>query len=260
MAQTLASTGTANNRLDTPCTWEGFDGLQGTIDGRPTKLFRPKKALPGNPWAWRTEFFGAFAATDVMLLERGFHLAYMDVQDHYGCPKAMAHFGAFYAFLRSQFELAPRAALIGLSRGGLFAFNWAARNPDKVACIYADNPVCDFKSWPGGKGTGPGSPDDWKKLLAIYGFASEADALAWPTNPIDNLKPIAHAKIPVILVVGDADEVVPLCENADILRTRYAALGGPVREIRKPGALHHPHGLNDPTPVADFIVAACTAS
>ena len=43
-----------------------------------------------------------------------------------------------------------------MSRGGLIIYNWATANPKKVACIYGDAPVCDFKSWPGGKGKGKG--------------------------------------------------------------------------------------------------------
>ena len=85
-------------------------------------------------------------------------------------PRALDHMDKFYAHLTAQFGLAPKTVLEGFSRGGLFAFNWAARRPDQVACIYADAPVCDFKSWPGGRpaglGKGQGSPGDWKSASA----------------------------------------------------------------------------------------------
>ena len=71
----------------------------------------------------------------------------------------------------------------------------------------------DFKSWPGGKGKGKGSPGDWKKLLEDYHFLSEAEALAYPRNPIDNLEPLAKAQVPLFLLCGDADDVVPYPEN-----------------------------------------------
>jgi len=124
-----------------------------------------------------------------------------------------------------------------------------------VACIYADNPVCDFKSWPAGWGEGPGSPSDWRKCLDIYLF-NEEEARAYPDNPVDRAAVIAKAGIPVFQVLGDADEVVPVEENGYVLRERFKAAGGKYREIIKPGALHHPHGLEDPTPVVDFIVGA----
>ena len=102
-------------------------------------------------------------------------------------------------------------------------------------------------------GVGPGSPEDWHKLLNDYHFANEAEALAWPHNPVDNLAPLAAAGIPVIHVAATEDEVVPICENTDVLEPRYRALGGTIEVIRHPGK-HHPHGLEDPTPIIDFIL------
>jgi pimeloyl-ACP methyl ester carboxylesterase len=66
---------------------------------------------------------------------------------------------------------------------------------------------------------------------------------------------IAKAGIPVFQVLGDADEVVPVEENGYVLRERFKTAGGSYREIIKPGALHHPHGLDDPTAVVEFIAA-----
>ena len=39
-----------------------------------------------------------------------------------------------------MYGLSPRVTLEGFSRGGLFAYNWAADHPDKVACIYDVRP------------------------------------------------------------------------------------------------------------------------
>lgn len=141
-----------------------------------------------------------------------------------------------------------------MSRGGLYVYNWAALHPDKVALIYGDAPVCDIKSWPAGKGKGIGNPRDWQLFLQVYGF-TEAQALAWKGNPIDLLGPIARAKIPIIHVVGAADDKVPVAENTTVLKQRYEALGGHVELIVKPGGGHHPHALPDPAPIVDYILA-----
>ena len=159
-----------------------------------------------------------------------------------------------YKYLTEEHGFAKKVALEGLSRGGLYCYNWAAANPDKVSCIYGDAPVCDFKSWPAGKGKSKGSPADWAKLIKDYGFASEQEALAYDKNPIDNLKPLADAHIPLIHVVGDADDAVPVAENTAILEARYKKLGGTIEVIHKPGVGHHPHGLDDPAPVVQFIL------
>ncbi len=77
---------------------------------------------------------------------------------------------------------------------------------------------------------------------------------------MDTLEPLARAKIPLIYVVGDADTIVPAAENALLIEERYKALGGRVQVIHKPGADHHPHGLDDPTPVVKFIIEAAAKS
>ena len=133
-------------------------------------------------------------------------------------------------------------------------YNFAAANPGSVACIYGDAPVCDFKSWPGGKGKRPGSTGDWAALLKNYGFATEAEALAYKKNPVDELAPLAAAKVALLHVVGDIDKVVPPEENTLIIEQRYQKLGGKIVVIHKPGVDHHPHGLENPQPIVDFIL------
>ena len=86
-----------------------------------------------------------------------------------------------------------------------------------------------------------------------YGFKSEAEALAYPGNPVDRLAPLAKAKVPLLHVYGDADEVVPWDENTGVIAERYRKLGGSITLIAKPGVKHHPHGLEDSTPIVDFI-------
>lgn len=237
-------------------TWRGYKRHLITIDGCNAWIVEPTTALPGNPWSWCLEFPEAF--TDrigvPMLLEKGFHHLHIDVGNTFGCPDALRHFDALYAAVIAK-GLASKGILIGISRGGLYAYNWASRNPDKVACIYGDAPVCDFKSWPAGKGIGKGSPSDWQALLQCYGFNDEAEALAWPHNPIDSLEPLAKAGIPLVHVVGDVDEIVPVTENTDVLEARYKALGGNITVFHRPEAGHHPHGLDAPTPVVEILAA-----
>ncbi|MHC4518095.1 MAG: S8 family serine peptidase [Planctomycetota bacterium] len=234
--------------------FHSYDRYDFTYAGRPCIVVVPKTAAPGKPWVWRARFFGHEPQTDLALLAKGFHVAYIDVADLFGAPKAVAIWDRFHTFLTEEHGLSDKPALEGLSRGGLIVYNWAAKNPDKVACAYADAPVCDFKSWPGGKGKGKGSASDWAKCLEAYGM-TEAEALIATCNPIDQLEPLAQANIPLLHVVGDADEVVPVAENTAILEQRYKALGGSIQVIHKPGIGHHPHSLKDPAPIVDFILA-----
>lgn len=242
--------------VPTRSQWNGFDRIDFEVAGREGLLVIPKKAAPGNPWAWRTEFFGHEPQADLALLERGFHVAYVNVQNLYGAPAALDAMDRFYEHLTREFKLSPKTVLEGFSRGGLFAFNWAARHPERVACIYADAPVCDFKSWPAGWGKGKGSPADWDRCKQAYGLATDQEAREYKLNPIDNLEPLAKLKIPLLHVCGDADEVVPFAENTKLIQERYEKLGGPIRVILKAGVGHHPHSLSDPAPIVDFILEA----
>jgi pimeloyl-ACP methyl ester carboxylesterase len=232
--------------------WNGYEKLDFAVEGRAALLVQPKAAAPGRPWIWRTEFFGHEPQADIALLGKGWHVAYVNVQNLYGAPVALDAMDKFYAHLRKEYGLGAKPVLEGFSRGGLFAFNWAARHPDQVTSLYVDAPVCDFKSWPGGKGKGQGSAGDWQRLLKVYGLTEE-QALAYKLNPVDNLAPLAKAKISILSVCGDADKVVPIEENTRLVEQRYKALGGHIEVIVKPGCDHHPHSLKDPAPIVEFV-------
>ncbi|MFV0445609.1 MAG: alpha/beta hydrolase-fold protein [Planctomycetaceae bacterium] len=237
--------------------WNGFVRHDFEVNGKPVLVVSPRQAAPGRPWVWHGEFFGHKPAPDVALLERGFHVVYMSVPNRLGSPGAVEHWNACYVELTGKYGLAKKVALVGLSRGGLYCYNWAIANPDRVACLYGDAPVCDFKSWPGGKlkwtGQGKGSPADWQRVLDQYGFADDAAALAYDGNPVDQLQGLAQAGVPLLHVYGDADDVVPWEENTGVIAERYRALGGPITLIAKSGVGHHPHGLDDSTPIVEFI-------
>jgi alpha-beta hydrolase superfamily lysophospholipase len=97
---------------------------------------------------------------------------------------------------------------------------------------------------------------EWRRLLAACEFKSDDAAVAYKLNPIDHLKLLAKAKIPLLLMLGDKDTVVPHAEKSELVFDRYKELGGPVERVVKPGQDHHPHGLKDVTPVVKFFATA----
>ncbi|KAA9349028.1 SGNH/GDSL hydrolase family protein [Larkinella humicola] len=206
--------------------WHSFEKVEFKLNDVPARYIKPRKPLPGNPWVWRAHFPDWHIEMDSILLERGFHIAYINTNDLYGSPKAMMIWDAFYQHLVSEKGFAPKVALEGVSRGGLYVYGWAKRNPAKVSCIYAEAPVCDFKSWPGGKGKSKGDAKSWQQLLDVYGF-SEPQALAFDDNPMDHLEGMAAYKIPILHVISLNDKLVPSDENTFPLVERYQKLGGP---------------------------------
>ena len=73
-------------------------------------------------------------------------------------------------------------------------------------------------------------------------------------SPISKAKTIAEAGIPLIHVVGEADNVVPSSENTDLFEKEILKYGGTIKVIRKPGIGHHPHSLEDPMVILEFIL------
>lgn len=236
--------------------FHGYKGYEYDNNGVKYYIVKPHHTAKGNPWIWRARFWGHEPQVDIDLLEQGFHLTYCDVAELFGSPKAVERWDEFYA-LAVKAGLNQKAVLEGMSRGGLIIYNWAAKNPKKVACIYGDAPVMDIKSWPLNWGD---CLDENKRsmslLLEAYGFANAEEAMAWNRNPLNHARKLAKAKIPMIHVVGDIDEGVPVAENTAIFEREVAKYGHSVHVIHKPNVGHHPHSLNNPEKIVSFILKA----
>ena len=233
--------------------FHGFKGYEYDNNGVKYYIVKPYHTAVGNPWIWRARFWGHEPQTDIELLEQGFHLTYCEVGDLFGNQEAINRWDEFYK-LATKAGLSKKVVLEGMSRGGLIVYNWSARNTDKVACIYVDAPVMDIKSWPVGYGTKDGNDRNIEAMMKAYGFTSNEQVEAWAQNPIDHAKKMAKSKIPMLHVVGDADTGVPVAENTAVFEERLAKYGYKLNVIHKPGVGHHPHSLNNPEPIVNFIL------
>lgn len=233
----------------------GFRGYDFTFSGRNAKVVVPRQSVPGHPWVWRARFWGHEPQTDIALLERGFHIVYCDVAELFGNKEALLVWNKYYHML-TRVGLAKKAVMEGMSRGGVYVYRWVAAYPKRVAAVYADAPVLDLKSWPGGKKQSKGSPSDWEKFKKDFGFTTEEEAIGFKGNPLDLAGKIARSKIPMLHVVGDADDVVPVAENTALFEQKIKEAGGSIKIIHKPGVGHHPHSLLNPKPIIDFILGS----
>jgi hypothetical protein len=170
----------------------------------------PKHLADGNPWSWRGCYWDHMPQTEIELLKRGFCIAYISADAKL---KPGKEWDAWYAFLTGK-GLSTKPAFIGMSRGGEYAYLWATTHPDKVACIYADNPG--------------GNPQN---LMRVGELA-----------PYD---------VPLLHVCGSLDPL--LGKYSDAIENIYQQFGGRISVMIKEGAAHHPHSLQDPQPIADFI-------
>ncbi|MES2653353.1 MAG: SGNH/GDSL hydrolase family protein [Bacteroidota bacterium] len=236
--------------------WKKFEKVTFKFNGIEAWYVKPKVPAKGNPWVWRAHFPNWHTEMDSVLLERGMYVAYVNTNDLFGHPKAMMIWDDFYNYLVKEKNFAPKVALEGVSRGGLYVYGWAKRNPAKVSCIYTEAPVGDFKSWPGGKGIGKGSPKDWAKLLAVYQF-TEAEALEYDDLPINGLDGLTANKVPILHVIGLLDSLVPPAENTNVLVKNYLSKGGKATVVAmtkgKQTLSGHHFPIEQPEKLAEFI-------
>lgn len=218
------------------------------------KIVAPKKVAEGKPWVLRARFWGHEPQADIALLERGFHIAYCDVGGLFGGEEAVKRWDNFYKLMTNA-GLSKKVVLEGMSRGGLIIYNWAGKNPKKVAGVYADAPVLDGKSWPGGK-NGKYSKPDWEKFKKVYKLKTDEDVAKFKGNPIHKTKSIAKDGYPMLHVVGVTDKVVPVAENTNPFAKAVKENGGDIKVISKANNGHHPHSLQNPTPIVDFALGA----
>ena len=210
---------------------------------------RAEVVVPENAngeWIWKTEFFHAFDSAEQALLNDGYTRVYYSVSNRYGSYKAMRLMKEFYRYVTKEFGLKEKAHLFGFSRGGLYAFNFALFFPEVVASVYLDAPVMDMKSWP------PKDSNEQKQLFAEYTLNADTLPL-FDENPVDNLEEYFKLGLPTLVVAGDADEVVPLSENAGILLNYCDENNITIERYIKPGCGHHPHSLEDVAPIVDFV-------
>ena len=221
----------------------------------------PKEPAPGKPWLWRSLFWEAIkkvSDADLKMVDEGYHvvLAHGDVAGH---PRGNANISAAYDLLTTEYGFSKKCSMSSMSRGTLSLFRWATENPEKVESIYVDNGVCNVLSWPAGKlvpgnkSIANGAPASWEGFKKKFGYATDEEALKTKESPIDLLEPLAKAGVPILMVCGNKDHAVPYEENDAIMEKRYKALGGEITVIVENKG--HSHGMNDPTPVLEFIRA-----
>lgn len=174
-------------------------------------LIVPKEAAPGKPWSWRGCYWDHQPQTEIELLNRGFHVAYISASHELKLGK---HWDAWYDFLTQKLGLSYKPAFIGMSRGGEYSYIWATTHPDKVSCIYADN-----------------SGGNWEVMKGIAALAQN--------------------DVPILHICGSID---PIFGKFSLpIEHIYHQFGGRISTLIKEGFGHHPHSLQNPKIIADFI-------
>lgn len=193
------------------------------VNGHTAFLMAAPNPGGGKPWVWYAPTLGNLPSHQHLwyfqrLLDKGISVAGINLGEVRGSPASAEKFTAFYEeMVRRGFS--PKPVLLGQSRGGLMMLTWAMRHPDKLAAFAGIYPVCNLASWPMKK-----SKD---LVLKDYGLSeAELTENLARYNPIDNLQGLLANKVPISIVHGNADTLVPYEENGALLKQRYEAGGG----------------------------------
>lgn len=185
---------------------------------KPAFIMHPAEKAPGKsrPWIFYGPTLGMYPdkAESWMhqkFLDAGIAVAGINVGEAYGSPLAFDAFEALHQeMVRRGFSEKP--ILLGRSRGGLWVSSWAIAHPDRVAGIAGIYPVYDLTTYPG-----------VARAASAYGLTQQqlSDRLA-ELNPVEKAHVLAAAKIPVFIIHGVDDTVVPLEQNSEALEKIYS--------------------------------------
>ncbi|WP_353125591.1 glycosyl hydrolase family 95 catalytic domain-containing protein [Parapedobacter pyrenivorans] len=243
-------------QLDRPFTSGSFYGYAEasfTLNGRECKVVKPKRVANDRPWVWRARFWGHEPQADIALLERGYHIAYCDAAEMLGNEAAISLWNMFHEILYNA-GLNRKALFEGMSRGGVYALNWAAANPDKVAGVYVDNPLLDMRAYALLK---KGIAGD---IRQAHGLATDEAVAGFMGSPMDRITDIVRGNYPILILCADADEAVDPQTQTLAFEKKVKAAGGDITVIMKPGFKHHPHAFPNPAPIVDFMLKATVAT
>jgi len=190
----------------------GLDGVEGT-----TTVIAPRTEAPAKPWVFRADYVGREASVDLALLAKGFYIVTGPVPYNADGPK-LADWNTVYKHLVAQ-GFSAKPVMEGAGEAAGEAYAWAIENPDKVTCIYGENPVLRSK-------------------LAKM-------------QPLDNLAPLAKALVPILHLCGSLDPW--LSEQTRVAEKRYTELGGRLTVMLRESEGHYPLAPKDPQPIVDFI-------
>lgn len=219
---------------------------------REAKIFYPSTTANGK-LILKTEYLEAFPNFEIAMLERGYTLCFVSHPTRWAPDSETKVMAAFVQHVAAELGFAPKCIAVGMSCGGLQAVRLAELYPQLVSVLYLDAPVLNILSMAGlGECRCESVPVFWRELVDTYGF-SRSTVVNFRGSPIDHMEPLIANNIPVIMLYGNADDVVIYQENGKVLEDFYRENGGDMKVICRSMCGHHPHSLSDPTPIIAFV-------
>jgi alpha-beta hydrolase superfamily lysophospholipase len=227
--------------------WNGFELDEFLFHEHKAIVVKPSTSSNGR-WLYKTEYFGAFPEFEIAMLNKGYHVCYVATKTRWANDEDLEIMYNFVEYVSKEYNLSKKCIPVGMSCGGLKAVKFAERHPDKIAVMYIDAPVLNILSM----AIGTTKFDRWQELVNAYGF-SKSTILNFRESPIDKMEVLIDNDIPIIMVYGDADDIVCYTENGKVLEDYYKKHNGTIKIVSKSMCGHHPHGLEDTRIIEKFI-------
>jgi len=218
VAATVFILPTARAESDATASWNGNACVSFEYQGHKGILVKPEHATEGKPWLWSAAALEPNSMTRT-LLDKGLHLAWIDLDSLYGNTDALAIADAFHAWVSGEQGLAEKPALLGNEAGALLMFNWAANNPSRAACIFSMEP------WllpPSGEEI---ESTALQNVYAAHGLEGKADPATFPAAPLNQAGRLGGAEIPVMLVCAGSGTVAANRSATDQFHKEYRLAG-----------------------------------
>ena len=235
----------------TESVWNEFKRIDFEFEGRPAILVFPNTPNENKNWLFKTEYFNAFPDFEIEMLKRGWHVAFVKNNTRWCVgDEDIDVKKRFVDYLSKEYGLYEKCVPVGMSCGGLIGSKFSAKYPECVSALYLDAPVMNLLSCPAHLGRAEvGFLDEFTRVTGM----TLTKLLSYRDHPIDRMHLLLENNIPIIIIYGDADEVVPYEENGALLEEYYRENGGTIVAIGKSGCKHHPHGLEDNSPIIEFV-------
>jgi len=207
-----------------------------TFEGFKAYFDEPANPKPGRKWMWCMKWPNAFADLTGQSdgVKRGYYYVYLD-DIKWMSPAGTELAKRFHDFLVDKLGFDRQVFLIGMSWGGFYSTRYAATYPDDVAKVYLDCPVMNFAQF---------RIDNWPQAKAQWGEPENGHWEKDSRMPINLAGKLAKAEIPLLLLYGGADTVVPPAGNCEKFIYAYKAYGGKNLQVFKRNMFaHHPHGF-----------------
>ena len=232
--------------------WNGFETEEFEFCGRKAMIIFPK-GEPNGKLLLKTEYLDAFPNFEIEMLNRGYYSCFVSHPTRWAPDSETIIMADFVKYVAEKLSIEPKCIPVGMSCGGLQAVRLAEMFPELISVLYIDAPVLNLLSL---AGLGAGACEDteafWREMSKAHGF-DKSSIVNFRHSPIDHMDILIKNDIPVVMVYGDVDHVVLYEENGKVLKEYYEENGGKIKVICKNGCDHHPHCLDDVTPIVEFV-------